>query len=144
MIQEFTVAVKIENVTLDIKTIDDIEHRKVVIKLARDFDDTIAAALGGDAKQILTSLRRHGQEKAYINIDRLNAKAILVAPKGEKVTIPALHGTTAVAVAGKDDEPPLIRLEVDFFYDHDAWAFMGQHARGTVEITFKQRQQELL
>lgn len=144
MIKEFTVAAKIESVSLDVKMIEDVEHRKCVIKFARDFDETIAAALGGDAKQILASLQRHGQEKAYISIDRINAKATLVSAKGDRVTIPALHGIQAVGTAGKDDDPPIIRLEFDYFYDRDAWVFVGENARGIIEVTLKPRQQELL
>lgn len=143
MIQGFTETVKIESVSLDVKTIEDVEHRKCVVKFARDFDEAIAKALGGKSK-ILEQLRKHEQEKAYISIDNLNASAVLVSPKGDKVTVPAIHGTQAVAVAGKNDDPPIIRLEFEFFYEPEAWRFLGDNARGTIELTLKQRQQELL
>lgn len=142
---EFTVNVKVENVSLAVKTIENIEHRMCVIKVARDFDEVIAGALGGDAKQILKSLCRHGQEKAYISINRINAKATLVSPDGETATISAMQGVQAVCTAGKDsDDPPTIRLEFEHFYEKDPWAFYGNHSRGIVEMKLTPRQQTLI
>lgn len=141
----FTVNVKVENVSLAVKTIENVDHRMCVIKVARDFDEVIAEALGGDAKQILKSLCHHGQEKAYINIDRINARATLVSPDGETATISAMHGVQAVCTAGKDtDDPPTIRLEFEHYYEKEPWQFYGNHSRGIVELSLTARQQTLI
>ena len=144
MKSEIKLAAKIESVTLDVKEIDAIVHRTVAIKFARDFDDTIAAALGGDAKQILASLRRHGQEKAYIAIDRMIVKATLVNPDGEVLEIASMHGKQAVCTAStSEQDPPTIRLEFGCYYADDIFAFLGRNAKGVIEISMAPKQGSL-
>ena len=144
MKSDITLAAKIESVTLDVKEIDDVVHRTVAIKFARDFDDTLAAALGGDAKQILASLRRHGQEKAYIAIDRLIVKATLVNPDGEVVDISTMHGKQAICAAStSEQDPPTIRLEFGCYYSDDAWSFLGRNAKGICEVKMSPKQPKL-
>lgn len=135
---------RIENVNLDIKEIEGVTIRKVAIKFARDFDDDVVALLGGDARKILESLKRHGQEKAYIAIDRVIAKATLVNPDGEIAEIGTLSGKQAVCTASdSEQEPPSARLEFDCFYADETWAFLGRNAKGTVMLTLAPVVQEL-
>lgn len=135
---------RVENVTLDVKEVEGVTIRKVAIKFARDFDDDVVALLGGDSKAILASLKRHGQEKAYIAIDRIVVKASLVNPDGETVDIGRLAGKQAVATASSSEqEPPAVRLEFDMFYADEVFSFLGRNAKGTVQLNLAPVVQEL-
>lgn len=139
-----TFAAKIENVQLAVKVVDGIEFRRIILRLGREFDETMASLLGRDSSEVLRSLRSRSLEKGYVSADKIDVEATFVSPPGETVKVPALRGQTAVLTAGRDPEDgPSIKLESECVFERETWAFLGENAAGIVEVTMTPRQGEL-
>lgn len=148
---EMTLASRIQSVKLKVVEDDAGIMRMVRVKLVREFDDTIAAALGGDAKKTLALLRDREVEKATIRIDAILCEGVFVANAGTtseaRVKIPKLRGLKAVCKAAKEDAPedaePSIELEWECGFAEDVWVFLGRHCLAWCEITLRSVQGEL-
>lgn len=140
---DFTINAKVENVTLDVTVEEGVSHRKCGLKLGLDFDATLAAALGGSARQALEALKSHGMEKVYVDTERLVLAGKIVGPT-EEVAVRRMWGRQAVfAASKKSDDPPTARLEFEAFYSDELWLFLGKHGGGIVQLNFKPAQLEL-
>jgi hypothetical protein len=135
----------IAKVSLFVKEDDGVIVRKSQMKLDREFDDEIAAGIGGDARKVLTSLRGHGISKVVIPIDAIDAQAVIVGSlTGESIKIPSLRGIKATGTAPKDaDDVARISLEMECQYDREIWKFLGDNCGGYCRLTLKQRQLSL-
>lgn len=137
----------IRNVTVKVKTKDGVTRRKCRMVLEREFDAVIAAGLGENAREALVALETGGMESCVLPMDAVQADAMLTAELGECVTIKNLVGVkaTGTRATGEDGDelPPSVKMEFEFTFATDAWAFLGQHAGGTAVLLLKRRQLEL-
>lgn len=131
----------IKAIKLKVKTKDGVAARTCTMVLEREFDDLIAAGLGGDARKALLSLRDHGLESCVLPLDSVDAEGKLVAPDAKSISIGALKGVKATGQAGaKSEEPPSLLLEFEFVWNEQAWVFLGRYCGGVAQVSLKARQ----
>lgn len=126
----------ISKLSVTAKQKDDVVRRICRLALGREFDSTIAAALGEDAIQARDALIHHGIEEVTIPLDSIVASCKLIHGTVD-VTIPIMRGVKAKAKAGDVDKeyPPSVRLEFDFDFYEPAWVFLGRYCNAYVEAT---------
>lgn len=139
---DITLSADITAVKVKTKEVDGQVTRKCQMALRREFDDLLAAGLGGDARKVLASLRERGIESCVIPLDAIDARGKLDSGY-QAVTIGQLTGIKATAKAGEDDAPPTIVLEFEFAWQETAWLFLGRNCGLGCELELVQRQQEL-
>jgi hypothetical protein len=117
--------------------------RVCTLTITREFDSTIANALGG-AKKIHAALNAGDVTSCVLPIDRILCAIQLVAD-GDRLNIDKAHGTKATAKAGDPDSdtPPRIDLEFEFVFSQEAWAFLGRHVGAMARLRLNRSQQEL-
>lgn len=141
---DIELAAEVVKVSLRLKKLDGVEIRRCRMAFARPFDDEIAAALGDDAKKALASLKSGGMSKVVMDIEGIDAQAVLANGGGDNVTVDIIRGEKAICTGPKDPEdPPSIRLEFDTHYHDDIWAWLGRNCGGVARIEFKNRQTEI-
>lgn len=133
----------ISKVSIRTKEKDDIIRRICKVTFGREFDQTLAAALGADARTALKALEVNGLLEAKIPIDGIVAQAKLIAGSAN-VTIPILKGLSARAKAGLEDDPPSIRLDFEFDFHEPSWVFLGRYCNSYTELTLTTIQPSLL
>lgn len=117
--------------------------RSCRVILAHEFDEELAGALGKKARGLLRALEEQEIESAVVPIDGLAASGefTVATDRKQSVRIPYLRGTKAKAKAGKnEDDPPMVRLEFEFAYQTDAWAFFGEHCSSIASVVLTQTQ----
>jgi hypothetical protein len=141
---DLQIMANISKLSVTAKQKDDVVRRICRLTLGREFDSTIAAALGEDAKQAREALIHHGIEEVTIPLDGIVASAKLIHGTVE-VTIPVMRGVKAKAKAGNidDENPPSVRLEFDFDFYEPAWVFCGRYCNAYVEATLTEVQPTL-
>lgn len=134
----------IKRITLKTKTKDGVSSRVMRVVLEREFDEVIAAGLGGDARGARTALLGGGMESCVLPIDAIKASGTLTAGLGEVCAIESLIGVAAKGHADPDHEfPPSIALEFDMPYERRAWAFFGDYQNTTAVVELSKQQLEL-
>lgn len=119
--------------------------RTCTLSLEREFDDTIAAGLGAEAKKALSCLKSGGMRKCELPLDAVNAAGTLVAATGETVEIGVLAGVKATCSVDPEGEfPPSVVLDFEFSHTREAWAFFGDHCGGRCSVTLIKRQGSLI
>ncbi len=142
---DITFGAEINKVSVGVTEKDGIIQRKCKLVLAREFDTLLASGLRGDAKVALRSLESHGLAEVTIPIDGIFAHGIFsnaIGPANE-VTIPDLRGLVARAKAGKDQEPPSIKLEFEFEWLEKVWVFLGRNCSAQAQVTIRSIQTEM-
>jgi hypothetical protein len=132
----------IDTVSLDVKEKGSSKTRTVVIKVAREFDESVSTMLGGDSAKALHSLRNGGMDKVYFKTDTVDCSAEFVGAT-DRVKVSALRGRQAVCAAGDGDYEPTVQLTFECAYSDDAWLFFGRHVGEIIEVTLVERQIEL-
>jgi len=136
---DIELSASIAKVALSTKDLAGLVIRKCKMAFDREFDDTIAAAIGSGAKKALAGLRAHDLEKVVMGIDGVNVSARLRCGE-DTVSVGACRGDKATCKAGEDDDPPTIRLTFETVYNDDVWSFLGRNCGGYVELEFKDTQ----
>jgi len=136
---DIELAASLAKVTLGTKNISGLLIRKCRMAFDREFDDEIAAALGGGAKKALAGLRAHDLQKVVMGIDTVNVSARLRCGD-DTVSVGQCRGEKATGKAGDDDEPPMIRLAFETAYNDDVWSFLGRNCGAYVSLEFKDSQ----
>lgn len=141
---DLTISAAITKVSVVTIQKDSVVRRVCRMVLSREFDSTIAAALGGDATTALEALKSHGISEVTLPIDTIEASCKMVSVS-QTVTIPVLHGRKAKGKAGDDDKelPPSIKLEFQFEFFEPAWVFLGRNAAAWTEATLSETQPSL-
>lgn len=140
---ELTITASIAKVTVKTIQKDDIVRRVCSLTLAREFDDTLAAALGGEARKTLDGLRSRGVKDATLPIGAIVANAKLICGT-QHVTIPVMKGVSAKAKISSNEEfPPSIKLEFEFDFFADAWVFLGRHCAAWADVELKEANPQL-
>lgn len=144
---ELSINATIAKITLRVKQKDDVVRRVCSVAFEREFDSTIAAALGEDARQALESLHTHGITEVKIPLDDIQARCLLTSGQGQdaaKVEILHMRGLKAVGtVKSGDAAPPMIRLHFEFDFAEAPWVFVGRHCASWVDAQITALQAEL-
>jgi len=134
----------IKKVTLKTKAKDGVQARTIRLTLEREFDDTIAAGIGGDARGALAALKGGGMDSCVLPIDGIHGSASLLAGAGEVCDVPYLKGVTAKGAVSPDlDFPPSIAVEFDMPYERKAWGFFGDYQNTTAVVELTRGQLEI-
>lgn len=134
----------IKKVSLKTKTKDGVSSRTMRVVFERDFDDVIAAGLGGDARGARAALLGGGMESCVLPIDSIDASGTLSAGFGEVCDIARMTGVVAKGHADPEGEfPPSIAVEFDLPYDRRAWTFFGDYQNTTATVELTRRQLEI-
>lgn len=144
---EIEILASVAKVQLNLKPDKGQVIRRIDLILEREFDDTIAAALGDGARKALDSLRKNELISAEIAIDAIDVTAEFVNNiSGEVVQIGALRGDKAKCLAAKEEDggTPVIQLKMSCAYSRDVWVFFGEHGGLIVAAAFRDRQLELV
>lgn len=144
---ELTCIATIRDVALKAKVRDGITTRKMRMRLEREYDDEIAAALGPDAIRARALLKSGGAAKIELPMDAIEASAILKNVASDIVKLPMIVGIKAVGKAPEtldDVTPPSISMLFEFSYDRAALIWFGESFGGQAEITLTPRQLELI
>lgn len=138
---EFMTSIK--SIKVKVTEKNSIVQRRCVVVLEREFDDMMAAGLGGEARSALEALRDGGMTSCVLPIEGINARGRFVTT-ADSVEVGELVGVKATGKASADDEfPPSIALELDMPWDEAAWVFLGRHSGGFAHLTLSQRQGSL-
>jgi hypothetical protein len=145
---ELEIGAAIAKVSLRTVQKDDLVRRICKVTFTRDFDDTIAAALGADAKVALAALKSHALAEVVIPLDSIEAKGTIsqdgnATAISSKVEIPHLRGRRAKGVGTKDDTTPSLALEFEFDFLEAPWVFLGRNHTGWARLSLKTNQLEL-
>lgn len=134
------------NISVRAKTKDGITSRLCKVKFRRDFDETIAQAIGGDAKKALVGLKSGGISSVEFPITGVRVSTTLTAESGDSAQIGAALGTKAVAKAAKqlqlegadatEDNQPKVVLEFEFPFDEIVWMFVGRNCGAQARLKF--------
>jgi hypothetical protein len=144
---ELTCVATIRDVALKAKTSDGVTTRKMRMRLEREFDDEIAAALGTDAIKARALLKSGALAKAEMPLDAIKASALLKNVESAVVKLPLIVGLKAIGKAPDSldgDTPPSISMLFEFVYTREALVWFGESFGGTAEITITPQQLELL
>lgn len=134
----------IAKIAIKAKEENGIVTRTVRMTLVREFDALIARAIGGDAKDLLESLRSKSCVKVEIALDGVIGNCKLDGEKGDSVVIKGATGVKAIGkVAKKEDEDPKIELVFEFPFLLAAWTFFGQNVGSRATLLFTKQQLDL-
>ncbi|MEP6651797.1 MAG: hypothetical protein ABJA82_00470 [Myxococcales bacterium] len=134
----------IAKVTLGVKDYKGAIVRKCLMAFDREFDGELAAALGGGAKMALKGLQAKEMTQVVIDIDAIEAKAVLVSGD-DTCGIDIVRGKKATFTTAGDEDGEILkaRLEFESAYADEVWSFLGRNCGAYVRIDFTSRQMEL-
>ena len=136
----------IRAIKVKMKEKNGVVARKCAVVLEREFDEAIAAGLGGDAKRALHSLEGGGMSSCVLPIDAVDVEGKFKAD-ADAISVGSMFGVKATAKRNESDDdidlPPSISLEFEFAWNEQAWAFFGRHCGGTATLLLKPRQGSL-
>lgn len=143
----FDTEIRAEIKSAKVKVTEDgsFKFRMVRMALEREFDDELAAIIGGDARTALDCLREGGMSKAILPIDAISARGVLVGK--ERIEIERISGmkvTCSIGKAKQDETAPLkVKMEFEFKFDKAAWSLLGDETGDTVSLTLTRNQLDL-
>lgn len=134
----------ISAVKLKPKDIDGRIVRIISVELVHDLTADLARSLGKAARSNRDELKSLGVSKVVMPIDGLVAHGAFTAADETAVHIGSMKGTKAeLTKPSKEDGVPQAKLCFEFFYDRDAWVFLGEHCNAVARVVITKKQGEL-
>lgn len=138
---DITISAQVSKVDGKVVVRESVIRRTIVLTLAREFDTTLAVALGKDAKKALALLEVGSITEATLPIDALVAAGDLKA-LGMECHVPVMRGIEVKAKADTSDEglPPIVKLKFEIDYSDNVWVFLGRNLAAQAEVAIKSLQ----